>query len=488
MDAIHLNNILERDDIANTLIDNINNIFDCQTMSSPKIDKPGTQPRGIYVYGAPGSGKTEFVIRTIKSAGYDVIKYNVGDIRNKSVIESLTKHHLPDVNIMSLWNYQRKKIVIVMDEIDGMNNGDKGGLTSLIKLIRPKKTKKQLNEMRNYNPIVCISNYHIDKKIGELMKACKVIELTTPTDAQIDYIIKNTIKKPFMNNKLRRKLVENINGDLRRLSLIINAVKKGMYIDQYVMENILTAKSKNDDAKVLARNLFNIPYEISEHNTLICETDRTIVGLLWHENVCDLLSMYKKNKTIPLYNDMLDNICLGDYVDRITFQKQIWQFNELSSLIKTMYGNRVIHNNFPEISQFGYEPEEIRFTRALTKYSSEFNNFSFLQSMCQKLGLERNDLFAFFSNLQEHPDLYNDYDLIDDLSNYDVGKLEVERIFRLLQVKDADVANYICEGATTTTEQIHTNQSKRNINTSNYDDYLYEYEKSTQNSPYTDSD
>ena len=33
-----------------------------------------------------------------------------------------------------------------MDEIDGMNSGDKGGINSLIKLIRPKKTK---NKKRN---------------------------------------------------------------------------------------------------------------------------------------------------------------------------------------------------------------------------------------------------------------------------------------------------------------------------------------------------
>ena len=30
-----------------------------------------------------------------------------------------------------------------MDEIDGMNSGDKGGITSLIKLVRPKKTKNK---------------------------------------------------------------------------------------------------------------------------------------------------------------------------------------------------------------------------------------------------------------------------------------------------------------------------------------------------------
>ena len=53
------------------------------------------------------------------------------------------------------------------------------------------------------------------------------------------------------------------------------------------------------------------------------ETDRTIVGLLWHENIIDLLSKVEKDKSIPIYCKMLDNICFSDYIDRITFQKQI---------------------------------------------------------------------------------------------------------------------------------------------------------------------
>ena len=51
-----------------------------------------------------------------------------------------------------------KHIAIVMDEIDGMNSGDKGGINSLIKLIRPKKTKKQKTEEITSNPIICIGN------------------------------------------------------------------------------------------------------------------------------------------------------------------------------------------------------------------------------------------------------------------------------------------------------------------------------------------
>ena len=42
--------------------------------------------RGVYVYGTPGSGKTEFVMRLLKEMNYDVIKYDTGYIRNKSII------------------------------------------------------------------------------------------------------------------------------------------------------------------------------------------------------------------------------------------------------------------------------------------------------------------------------------------------------------------------------------------------------------------
>jgi replication factor C subunit 1 len=87
--------------------------------------------------------KTWFVANILKELNYDMVKYDAGDIRNKSIIDSITQHNISDKNIMSIFQRKVQKIVVVMDELDGMNNGDKGGITSLIKLIRPKKTKKQ---------------------------------------------------------------------------------------------------------------------------------------------------------------------------------------------------------------------------------------------------------------------------------------------------------------------------------------------------------
>ena len=133
--------------------------------------------RGIYLYGSPGSGKSAFINKILKDLNYDVIKFDAGDIRNKNIIETITKHNMSDKNIISMFKKKIRNIAIVMDEIDGMNSGDKGGINALIKLIRPKKTKKQKKEDITMIPIICIGNYHVDKKISEMMKVCTTIEI-----------------------------------------------------------------------------------------------------------------------------------------------------------------------------------------------------------------------------------------------------------------------------------------------------------------------
>ena len=94
-----------------------------------------TTKRGIYIYGNPGSGKTYFVKDVLRKLDYDVISFDAGDVRNKSIIETITRHNMSDTNILSLLKKEARKIAIIMDEIDGMNSGDKGGINSLIKLI-----------------------------------------------------------------------------------------------------------------------------------------------------------------------------------------------------------------------------------------------------------------------------------------------------------------------------------------------------------------
>jgi Cdc6-like AAA superfamily ATPase len=152
-----LNTLFERDAIA----ENIKSVL---TSFSKDHANPSFK-KGFYIYGSSGVGKTQFVINILKSMNYDVIHYDAGDVRNKSLIENITSDNISSCNVLDMMHRRIKKIAIVMDEIDGMNSGDKGGLTALIKLIRQKKTKKQKLEEITLNPIICIGNYHIDKKI-----------------------------------------------------------------------------------------------------------------------------------------------------------------------------------------------------------------------------------------------------------------------------------------------------------------------------------
>ena len=158
------------------------------------------------------------------------------------------------------------------------------------------------------------------------------------------------------------------------------------------------------------------------------ETDRTIVGLLWHENIIDVLDKKDKNISIPFYIKILNNICFADYIDRITFQKQIWQFNEMSSLIKTFKNNKLYHETFK--SKPNFNPSEVRFTKVLTKYSTEYNNSLFIQNLCQVLGMDKKDIFSFFLDLRNK---HQDSEITTLLENYEITKLDINRMYRYLE-------------------------------------------------------
>jgi DNA polymerase III delta prime subunit len=426
MDNLNINNLLNRDEEANK----IKAILKDFEQNKQNL----TTKRGLYIYGDPGSGKTTFIVNILKEINYDVIKYDAGDVRNKSIIDTITKHNMADRNIMSMFEKKVKRIAIIMDEIDGMNNGDKGGINSLIKIIRPKKTKKQKLEETTLNPIICIGNYHIDKKIKELMKVCHVIELKSPNKQQILLILKTLIPSfiSLNNEEIKTNIINYIQFDLRKLKTVYELLKNNdKILNNNSIKNIFLQKSYNDDTRKITKKLINNNYPIEDHLTIMNETDRTIVGLLWHENIIDVLEKTSKEESIPFYLKILDNMCFADYIDRITFQKQIWQFNEMSSMIKTFKNNKIYHDLFSSKRKIKFNPSEVRFTKVLTKYSTEYNNSVFIQNLCQELLMDKNDMFAYFLLLKSKYN--NDAEIYSLFENVDVTKLDINRIYRYLE-------------------------------------------------------
>jgi hypothetical protein len=426
--------------------------------------------RAIYLFGEPGTGKTFFLTSCLHEMGYETIFYDAGDIRNKTVLEEMKKENMASRSVLSLLQKKPRKIAIVMDEIDGMNNGDKGGINGLIKMVRPKKTKKQKNEETTMNPIICVGSYTSDKKLRELIKACTAIELTPPRLCEMQAVIHELFHngvskehtKPLFTNAMMKKICDYCQRDLRKVQNLYNLYKNNpQHISSHLLEQILEKKNYNDDAKQIVATLLKKYIPLQEHVLLMNDTDRTCVGLLWHENIIDSLEYKNENEkeatlfSLSFYIRQLENICFADFIDRATFQNQIWHFNEMSSLIKTMKNHRMYHEELRKqkdkkqtISSSSFSSSsssssvaipsatltntvtntnDLRFTKVLTKYTTEHNNSLFLQKLCQQLGLEKKDLFGFFMAHEESKVLA----LLTE--HYDISKLDVSRMYRYLE-------------------------------------------------------
>ena len=441
MDKLNYNKILNRENISKQIIDILQHFNNNKSDLSIK--------RGIYIYGESGSGKTFFINNLLTKLNYDIIYFDSSDSRNKSILDIITKYNMGTSNILSLFKKEKRNIAIIMDEIDGMNSGDKGGINSLIKLIRPKKTKKQKTEEITNNIIICISNYQVDKKIKELMKFCHSFEIKPPTDNQIKEIIKNQIPQLYNDSFLMEQSINYCNNNLRKINLLykfyINNINNLDYFKSII--DINNCKKIDYDTKNITSILINKKYNIEEQTYIINENDRTIIALLFHENIIDQLQKLKnKNNAISIYLKILNNTCYGDYIDRITFQKQIWQFNEMSSIIKILSNNYEYHNylenNLLKIDKI----KDIRFTKVLTKYSTEYNNSLFLQDLSKFLSMDKKDTISFFKYLRSNYSIENIQDILE---LYEINTLEINRIYRYIDknnknnnsITDSDLDN-----------------------------------------------
>lgn len=67
-----------------------------------------------------------------------------------------------------------QKSVIIMDEVDGVGAGDRGGLAALIQVIKESKT-----------PIICVCNDRQSRKLMSLVNHCLDLKFMRPYPAEI---------------------------------------------------------------------------------------------------------------------------------------------------------------------------------------------------------------------------------------------------------------------------------------------------------------
>ena len=420
---ININKILNREKIKNDIKNKL--------IEFEKKKNELTIKRGIYIYGNSGVGKTKLIKDILNELSYDIIVYDSNKDRNKEMIENIACNKRSNYSVLSMLtgNKKKQKIAIIMDELDGIsNNNEKSCIGSLIKLIRPKKTTKQKKEAQTMIPIICIGNYHINKKISDLMKVCHTFELKEPTDNEMKYLIQKYI--PIVDEKYINNINNYINNNLKNLEICNLLYKQDSdFFSDDIMQLLFHKKINNFYTKDITKQLLLNKININKHNLLINETDITTVSLLFHENLIDGLELNCKNKRkiIEFYLENLNIISYADFIDRIRFQKQIWIFNELSSLMKTITVNNNYHNTFDIKNKL--PNNEIRFTKVLTKHSTQYNNTKFIKMLCDILNLDKYDMMNFFIQLRKKNDIDEIY---KNMENYEISKLNVDRIYKYI--------------------------------------------------------
>lgn len=210
--------------------------------------------RAVIISGPPGIGKTTAAHLAAKLEGYDVIESNASDTRSKNLVERGVTDILDNTSLLGFFagdgqkvNQSRKKIVLIMDEVDGMSAGDRGGVGALAKLC--KKTEV---------PLILICNDRRLPKMKPFDFVAHDIKFFRPTVDQIRSRIMTICHREGLKLPVPviDSLIEGSGKDIRQIINMMSTIK----LDQTAMD---FDKSK-DMSKAWEKHVVLKPWDITQ--------------------------------------------------------------------------------------------------------------------------------------------------------------------------------------------------------------------------------
>ena len=319
--------------------------------------KSRTHPAFLLI-GPPGVGKTTMVYRVCKLSKYWIQEFNASHTRTGSSFRQTILPLLIETGV-SKWIHPSTPNgrVVLLDEMDGLSQGEKGGLKELLDFLRSWSPEKETT------PIILISNTLDSRNLIQISKLCITIEMK---EADKDCVEKWLGRELTDNNHLQM-----VHGDLRVLQRQLVGLEQAQEIIE-VPEGILP---------ISWWSLWNewdpfFDLDIDSH-------EANLAGLVFVENLNDRIATIKgdTNESWNIFMRIFSGYSRSDRADFWAFFHQCWNLLPLSQHIKLKIPSLLLTQSaaLPENFESSLpKVDSLRYTPVLTKQSAMFNSWKFL--------------------------------------------------------------------------------------------------------------
>lgn len=351
------------------------------------------RPPALFLYGPPGIGKTTLAHTALETAGYRVVEWNASQHRHRAAVEESLLPLLNSKNVSDFFRPEGpRNLGIVLDEIDGMSVGDKGGMTELIKLLK---------DYNGDNAIVCISNEWMEKKFQPFMKICLSLPVSAPTKLDITSLLRTQLSLGIPDKTvgdLASTLLEIHTGDLRKILQTTREVRDDLESGKTNVDMIKhTIMDLNVESHALSTNRIRRAETIKtavgqllrgELDVLaeipLTNNDLNLAGLHLHESLPKWINKHVGNnmKGYEMYRDCFKTLVASDRLDYYTFFFQHWTLFPLTYQAKLQGVNiRLFGYGGIDSEKVKWKDDEMEYTAVLSKQSMLYNQFRYLCEM-----------------------------------------------------------------------------------------------------------